>query len=140
MKTTLKQLAQIAMLLAATVVLAACDKLEDGNAINEILPGLWGFSYETDEELDFAIEYESVTFHSDGRCSIGYGSEQLEGTYRASDAVIKIDYDFNGQQRDMMWKVLQMSPYRILTEYTFDYNQTSITATVILDRIAQSNQ
>lgn len=121
-----------------SLLLTGCDKLENGDTINEILPGMWGFSYETDEELDMTIEYDNVVFASDGTCTIGTGSEQLTGTYRASDAVIRIDYAYGSDERTMLWRVLQMSPYKIVAEYSFDYGQKNVTATVFLDRVGGS--
>jgi len=119
-------------------LISACDKLENGNAINEILPGLWAFSYQTDEELDVTIDYDNVMFANDGTCSISSANEILTGTYRASDAVIRIDYNLSGEERTMLWRIVSMSPYKIVSTYNFDYQQQNVNATVTLDRIAET--
>jgi hypothetical protein len=64
----------------------------------------------------------------------------MTGTFRASDAVIRIDYSYNNEERTMLWRVLSMSPYKIVTEYDFDTGKQTVTATVTLDRIAATVQ
>jgi hypothetical protein len=139
MQTTQRFLSTIAIVIVG-LLLAACDKLEDGNAINEILPGMWGVSYTMSEEMDVSYDIDHLTFGDDGQCTIVSGEESMTGTYRASDAVIRIDYSYNNEERTMLWRVLSMSPYKIVTEYDFDTGKQTVTATVTLDRIAATVQ
>ena len=116
---------------------AACDKLEDSDVTGETLVGRWAFSYKTSEPVDYELAYKQIVFNADGTCALTYDGGQLTGTYRASEAVIKIEGVLdNGRQELMLWRVLSMSPYRIVTEYDLELNDDrSITLTVTLDKL-----
>lgn len=122
---------------ATVCFLGGCDKLEDGNAISEALPGQWRFSYKTSEELDFTLSYEYVIFREDGSCAITYPGGQNEGSYRASDALIRIDTVLDdGREETFLWRVMEMSPYRIVTAYDYEVSDGhTLTLTVTLDRL-----
>ena len=104
--------------LVALLALTACDKLEDSDVINETLPGTWAFSYKASEQLDFEMSFQCVIFREDGTCSLTYPDGQENGTYRASNAAIKIDAVIDGEQQTYLWRVLVMSPDRVVAEYT----------------------
>lgn len=122
-------------LLTAGLGLTACEKLGGNDAIREVLPGQWSFSYTTSEELDLEFEYELVVFQTDGSCSINSETEELNGTYRASDDVVVIDADHTPNDKPMLWKILSFSPYRIVAEYEFEDNGQSVTATIYLEKV-----
>ena len=125
------------LMVALLLPLTACDKLENGTAINEALPGKWSFSYTTSEEIDFSLSYEFLLFNADGTCAITYPDGQIEGRYRASDAVIRIEAALdNGKEDTYLWRVLSMSPYRIVTEYDYEESEShKITLTLTLDKV-----
>lgn len=150
----------IAPLLAFLLLLAACDKLDDSGdgAINSVLPGTWSFSYElqSDDDTGLAFEYEKVIFGADGTCAITYldhdepvldadGNdtgqyvhvyEALHGTYRASNAVIRIDSsEADGQERTMLWAVRSFSDERIVADFDFDLDGQHVRAVVTLERV-----
>jgi hypothetical protein len=112
---------------------AACDELGGDNAINEVLPGTWTFSYETTDEIELEFEYELIVFNSDGTCSISYDGGAELGYYRAGDVTVVIEAD---KAKDpMVWKVLSFSPYQIVAEYEFDMNGRSVLATITLEKV-----
>ncbi|MBR3066806.1 MAG: hypothetical protein IKG77_03570, partial [Prevotella sp.] len=78
-----------------------------------------------------------ITFSDDGTCSLAYEGGQLNGTYRASEAVIRIEGQLDdGKEQTMMWRVLSLSPYRIVTEYDLELgNDRHVMITVTLDRL-----
>jgi len=123
-------------LLALTLLPAGCDSLDDDGAINEVIEGTWAFKYSTDRPLDFELAYERVVFRHDATCAIEYDGGSLSGTYRAGDAVIRIDYDDGGETKQMLWLLRSFSKEQIVAEYTFDYDGGGdVTAVVTLDRI-----
>ena len=121
----------------AAIVPLSCDKLEDSDVTAEMLPGKWSFKYETSEALDYALSYQYVVFGSDGSCALTYDGGQLEGVYRASRAVIRIDAVIDdGNEHTLLWKVLSLSPYKIVAEYTHAFNDGhEATLTVILEKL-----
>ena len=129
------------MLLALTALLtlavAGCDKLEDSDMTAETLVGRWAFSYKASETIDYELAYQFITFSDDGTCSLAYEGGQLNGTYRASEAVIRIEGQLDdGKEQSMMWRVLSLSPYRIVTEYDLELgNDRHVMITVTLDRL-----
>jgi len=105
----------LAMLLLA---LPGCDKLEDSDLTAEAIVGRWAFTYKTSQQLDFELSYKFVTFLADGTCTLSYQDGQLSGSYRASEAVIRIEGTLeDGKNQVMLWKVVSMSPYTIVTDY-----------------------
>ncbi|MGX8696701.1 MAG: hypothetical protein ACSW8D_09970 [Prevotella sp.] len=122
--------------LLMTLALAACDKLEDSDVTSEALVGKWAFSYKTTETLDYELSYKYVVFNADGSCALIYKDGELPGTYRASQAVIRIEANANGEDYTLLWLVLSMSPYQIVTEYTHKLNdEREVTMTVTLDKL-----
>lgn len=132
----MKNIAALLMLMLG-MVLVGCDKLEDSDMTAETLPGKWSFNYHTSEELPYVLAYQFVVFNADGTCALTYSDGQLEGTYRASNAVIRIETTTDdGQERTLLWKVLSMSPYKIVAEYTHRFNNDrEVTMTVTLDKV-----
>lgn len=126
-----------ALLLSVIPFVTACDELDrDGDAILEVLPGKWAFTYETSENLGMEFNYEYVVFNSDGRCAITFPGGQDEGTYRASDDAIAIDTGETLDGRIMLWRVDSFSPYEVTATYTFDWQGTTATATIWLEKVA----
>lgn len=117
--------------------LVSCDKLEDSDVTQDILPGRWTFGYETDEPLDYELSYKLVIFNVDGTCALTFADGQLEGTYRASRDVIRIDASVgNGEVHTLLWRVLTMSPYRVVAEYEHQINdENRVKMTVTLDKL-----
>jgi len=125
------------------LLISGCDKLDDsGNAIAGVLPGTWLFSYELQSEQDtgLAFEYETVVFRPDATCTITYPDGQMDGTYRASGSVIRIDGSINGEARSMLWRILSFSPKQVVAEYEFEWGDQSIMAVVTLDRDTDAHQ
>ena len=122
--------------LMALLALTACDKLEDSDVIGETLPGTWAFSYKASEQLDFEMSFQCIIFRHDGTCSLTYPDGQENGTYRASNAAIKIDADIDGEVKTYLWRVLEMSPYRVVAEYAHQMQGgREIVLTVTLDKL-----
>ena len=122
--------------IVALLTLTACDELEDSDVINEALPGTWAFSYKASEQLDFEMSYQCVIFRSDGTCSLTYPDGQENGTYRASNAAIKIDANVDGETKTYLWRVLVMAPDRVVAEYTHQMQGgREIVLTVTLDKL-----
>ena len=95
-------------------LLTGCDKLsDDDDAVAELLPGTWTFSYElqSEEETGLSFNYDHVIFRTDSTVTITYPGGQLDGKYRAGS-----------------------SNKQIKAEYKFEYNEQSVTALVTLDR------
>lgn len=117
--------------------LVSCDKLEDSDVTQDILPGRWTFGYETDEPLDYELSYKLVIFNADGTCALTFADGQLEGTYRASRDVIRIDASVgNDEVHTLLWRVLTMSPYRVVAEYEHQINdENRVKMTVTLDKL-----
>ena len=123
--------------LLVVLVAGACDRLDDGDVMAETLPGRWSFSYKTDEPIDYELSYKLVIFNTDGTCALTYTDGQLEGTYRASSAVIRIEATTSdGQDRSLLWRVLEMSPYRVVAEYEHQFSDDRrVKMTVMLDKL-----
>lgn len=128
------------MLLAVLMcgAVAACDKLsDDDDMVVEVLPGTWAFSYELVSEADtgLSFNYDHVVFRADGTVSIVYPGGSMEGTYQAGSAVIRIvGTTDDGQERQMLWRILTFSEQQITAEYEFEFGEQSVTALVTLDR------
>lgn len=132
---TRKFLLGLFTLLTLGFCLMACEELGGDDAISEVMPGNWAFSYTTSEELDLEFEYELIVFNADGTCSITSDEGEMSGTYRASDAVVVIDAERTPNDRPMLWKILSFSPYQIVAEYEFEINGQSVTATIRLEKV-----
>ncbi|MBR1548885.1 MAG: hypothetical protein IJ637_09205 [Prevotella sp.] len=125
------------VVLAMACMLTACDKLDDGDdAVLGVLPGTWMFSYElqSDEDTGLVFYYDQVIFGDDGTCAITSPTSTMNGTYRASNAVIRIDGEAGGEQRTMLWRIISFSKKQVVAEYEFEYNEQSVTAIVTLER------
>ena len=124
-------------LIFVSLLTAGCDKLEDSDLTAETLAGRWAFSYKTSEPLDFELSYRFVVFHTDGTCALVYDGGQLNGTWRASEALIKIEGSLDdGRQQLMLWRVLSLSPYHIEADYDHEMSSgRNITITVTLDKL-----
>ena len=133
MNTVKKLLIALIAMLATDTTFTACDKLGGDNAINEVLPGTWSFSYTTSEEMDVEFEYELIIFQADGNCAITYDGGEETGTYRAGDATVLIDA--LNLDEPMLWRVISFSPYQIVAEYDFESKGHTITATITLEKV-----
>ena len=82
------------------------------------------------------MSFQCIIFRQDGTCSLTYPDGQENGTYRASNAAIKIDANIDGEQKTYLWRVLVMSPYRVVAEYTHQMQGgREIVLTVTLDKL-----
>lgn len=121
-----------------TGTLTGCDKLsDDDDAVAELLPGTWAFSYEllSAEETGLSFTYDHVIFRKDNTVTITYPGGQMDGTYRAGSAEIRIEGNLgDGQERLMHWVIQSFSDKRIKAEYKFEFNKQAVTALVTLDR------
>jgi len=119
------------------LAMPSCDKLEDSDLTAEAIVGRWAFTYKTSQQLDFELSYKYVTFLADGTCTLAYQDGQLNGTYRASEAVIRIEGALDdGKEQVMLWKVVSMSPYQIVTDYDLQLNDGKhVDVRVTLDRL-----
>lgn len=119
-------------------ILTSCDKLsDDDDAVAELLPGTWGFSYEllSAEETGLSFSYDHVIFRKDNTVTITYPDGQMDGTYRAGSAEIRIEGKLDdGQDRLMHWVIQSFSDKQIKAEYKFEFNEQTVTALVTLDR------
>ena len=124
-------------LLFVSLMTAGCDKLEDSDLTAETLAGRWAFSYKTSEPLDFELSYRFVVFQADGTCALVYDGGQLNATWRASEALIRIEGSLDdGRQQLMLWRVLSLSPYHIEADYDHEMSSgRNITITVTLDKL-----
>lgn len=123
------------MVMLAGWMLAGCDKLEDSD-IGEVLVGKWAFSYKTSEPLDFELSYRQVVFEADGSCALLYTDGALEGTFRSSKDLIRIEATADGKEQVLMWQVLSLSPYKIVADYDYEYSDGhKLKMTVTLDRL-----
>ena len=118
--------------------LTGCDKLsDDDDAVVELLPGTWAFSYElqSEEETGLSFNYDHVIFRKDSTVTITYPDGQMDGKYRAGNVEIRIEGRLaDGQDRLMHWIIQSFSNKQIKAEYKFEYNEQSVTALVTLDR------
>ena len=121
-----------------TGMLTSCDKLsDDDDAVAELLPGTWAFSYELQsaENTGLSFSYDHVIFREDNTVTITYPDGQMDGTYRAGSAEIRIEGDLgDGQDRVMHWIIQSFSDKRIKAEYKFELGGQTVTAYVTLDR------
>lgn len=119
-------------------MLTGCDKLsDDDDAIVELLPGTWAFSYEllSEEDTGLSFSYDHVIFREDNTVTITYPDGQIDGTYRAGSAEIRIEGDLGDDQERMMhWVILAFSDKQIKAEYKFEFGEQTVTAIVTLDR------
>lgn len=119
-------------------LLTGCDKLsDDDDAIVDLLPGTWAFSYEllSEEDTGLSFSYDHVIFREDNTVTITYPDGQMDGTYRAGSAEIRIEGDLgDGQERMMHWVILAFSDKQIKAEYKFEFGEQTVTALVTLDR------
>ena len=119
-------------------MLTGCDKLsDDDDAIVELLPGTWAFSYEllSEEDTGLSFSYDHVIFRKDNTVTITYPDGQIDGTYRAGSAEIRIEGDLGDDQERMMhWVILAFSDKQIKAEYKFEFGEQTVTAIVTLDR------
>ena len=127
----------VSMMLMAGL-LAGCDKLsDDDDAIVDLLPGTWAFSYEllSEEDTGLSFSYDHVIFREDNTVTITYPDGQIDGTYRAGSAEIRIEGDLGDDQERMMhWVILAFSDKQIKAEYKFEFGEQTVTAIVTLDR------
>ena len=137
MKRTRTIFLLVSMVLMAGM-LTGCDKLsDDDDAIVELLPGTWAFSYEllSEEDTGLSFSYDHVIFRQDGTVSITYPGGQIDGTYRAGSAEIRIEGQLDdGQDRLMHWVIQSFSNQQIKAEYKFEFGEQMVTALVTLDR------
>ena len=119
-------------------MLTGCDKLsDDDDAIVELLPGTWAFSYEllSEEDTGLSFSYDHVIFRKDNTVTITYPDGQIDGTYRAGSAEIRIEGDLGDDlERMMHWVILAFSDKQIKAEYKFEFGEQTVTALVTLDR------
>ena len=137
MKRTRTIFLLVSMVLMAGM-LTGCDKLsDDDDAIVELLPGTWAFSYEllSEEDTGLSFSYDHVIFREDNTVTITYPDGQIDGTYRAGSAEIRIEGDLGDDQERMMhWVILTFSDKQIKAEYKFEFGEQTVTAIVTLDR------
>lgn len=118
--------------------LMSCDKLsDDDDAIVDLLPGTWAFSYEllSEHETGLSFNYDHVIFRNDSTVTITYPDGQMDGKYRAGSTEIRIEGKLaDGQDRLMHWIIQSFSNKQIKAEYKFEYNEQTVTALVTLDR------
>ena len=124
------------VLMSGTLI--SCDKLsDDDDAVPDLLPGTWTFSYElqSEEETGLSFNYDHVIFRTDSTVTITYPGGQMDGKYRAGSAEIRIEGKLaDGQERLMHWIIQSFSNKQIIAEYKFEFNEQSVTAIVTLDR------
>lgn len=138
MMKTIRDIFLLLSMLLMTGTLTGCDKLsDDDDAVAELLPGTWAFSYEllSAEETGLSFTYDHVIFRKDNTVTITYPGGQMDGTYRAGSAEIRIEGNLgDGQERLMHWVIQSFSDKRIKAEYKFEFNKQTVTALVTLDR------
>ena len=137
----MKKIGYMFLLLSMVLIagtLASCDKLsDDDDAVAELLPGTWAFSYELQsaEETGLSFNYDHVIFRTDSTVTITYPGGQMDGKYRAGSAEIRIEGRLaDGQDRMMHWVIQTFSNKQIKAEYKFEFNEQSVIALVTLDR------
>lgn len=138
MKKTIRDIFLLVSMVLITGILTGCDKLsDDDDAIVDLLPGTWAFSYElqSEEDTGLSFSYDHVIFRKDNTVTITYPDGQMDGTYRAGSAEIRIEGDMgDGQERMMHWVILAFSDKQIKAEYKFELGEQTVTALVTLDR------
>ena len=138
MKKTIRDIFLLVSMVLITGILTGCDKLsDDDDAIVDLLPGTWAFSYElqSEEDTGLSFSYDHVIFRKDNTVTITYPDGQMDGTYRAGSAEIRIEGDVgDGQERMMHWVILAFSDKQIKAEYKFELGEQTVTAFVTLDR------
>ena len=138
MMKTIRYIFLVMPMVIMTNLLTSCDKLsDDDDAVAELLPGTWAFSYELQsaEDTGLSFSYDHVIFRKDNTVTITYPDGQMDGTYRAGSAEIRIEGDMgDGQDRLMHWVILSFSDKRIKAEYNFEFGEQMGTALVTLDR------
>jgi hypothetical protein len=135
---TIKYIFLLLSMVLTAATLTCCDKLsDDDDAVADLLPGTWTFSYElqSEEETGLSFSYDHVIFRKDGTVSITYPDGQLDGKYLAGGTEIRIDGKLDdGKERIMHWIILSFSDKQVKIEYKFEFNNQTITALVTLDR------
>lgn len=138
MMKTIRDIFLLISVVLITGILTGCDKLsDDDDAIVDLLPGTWAFSYElqSEEDTGLSFSYDHVIFRKDNTVTITYPDGQMDGTYRAGSAEIRIEGDMgDGQERMMHWVILAFSDKQIKAEYKFELGEQTVTAFVTLDR------
>ena len=138
MMKTIRNIFLLLSIILMTGTLTSCDKLgDDDDAVAELLPGTWAFSYELQsaEETGLSFSYDHVIFRKDNTVTITYPEGQMDGTYRAGSAEIRIEGKLaDGQDRMMHWVIQTFSNKQIKAEYKFEFNEQAVTALVTLDR------
>jgi hypothetical protein len=137
----MKKIRNIFLLLSAVLIagmMVACDKLsDDDDAVAELLPGTWAFSYElqSEEDTGLSFNYDHVIFRKDSTVTITYADGQIDGKYRAGNVEIRIEGKLDdGQDRLMHWVIQSFSNKQIKAEYKFEFNEQTVTALVTLER------
>jgi hypothetical protein len=137
----MKKIRNIFLLLSAVLIagmMASCDKLsDDDDAVAELLPGTWAFSYElqSEEDTGLSFNYDHVIFRKDSTVTITYPDGQIDGKYRAGNVEIRIEGKLDdGQDRLMHWVIQSFSNKQIKAEYKFEFNEQTVTALVTLER------
>jgi len=138
MKRKIRYISLLLLAVLTVGMLCGCDKLsDDDDAVVELLPGTWAFSYElqSEEDTGLSFSYDHVIFRSDNTVSITYPDGQIDGTYRAGSAEIRIEGTLDdGEVRVMHWVIQSFSSKQIKAEYKFELEGQSVTAFVTLDR------
>ena len=138
MMKTIRDIFLLLSIILMTGTFSGCDKLsDDDDAVADLLPGTWAFSYEllSAEETGLSFSYDHVIFRKDNSVTITYPGGQMDGNYRAGSAEIRIEGKLaDGQDRLMHWVIQSFSDKRIKAEYKFEYNEQTVTALVTLDR------
>ena len=108
------------------------------------IPGIWdrtaallqNYAPYRDTFGGLAERLEDVIFNTDGTCAITYTTGEMTGTYRASQDLIRIDAIADGEAHTMLWRVLSMSPSKIVAEYEHSFsNERKVKMTVTLNRL-----
>ena len=138
MIVTRRYISLLMSMMLMSVALSSCDKLsDDDDAVADLLPGTWAFSYElqSEEETGLSFSYDHVIFRKDSTVTITYPDGQIDGTYRAGNAEIRIEGQLDdGQERLMHWVILSFSDKQVKAEYKFEFDEQTVTAIVTLDR------
>ena len=135
---TIRYIFSIVSIVLIAGITVSCDKLsDDDNAIAELLPGTWAFSYElqSEEDTGLSFSYDHVIFRQDGTIAITYPGGEIGGTYRAGSTEIRIEGTLDdGEERLMHWIILSFSDKQVKAEYKFELAGQTVTAFVTLDR------
>ena len=152
------------MAVVGSFVLSSCNKEDDneGSIVNEILPGKWDVSYafKGNTTLDSGVDIQHMLFNEDGTCALTYidtykprtnddGNivldekgqlilepvySTLQGTYQATDAMIRIVGNLGGEEYILLWRIISLSSKQIIAEYNYGISIQSFTVVVTLDK------